>query len=167
MINANEGAMVILPPAATLTNATQSMSFDRAGFDQANIMVIVGTHTTTTAVITGLKIAESDTITSATSMTDIAALCASNTTSTSAVNAIPIGAIQGLGGVITEFQIDLRKRKKYVGLMIAADTVATAIASVIVRLTRGGTSKDTAAQKSLPLNLASTAVVSCMQVVAG
>ncbi len=167
MNEANEGAMVVLPPAATATNATQTFSFDRTGFDHANIMVIVGTHTTTTAAITGLKIAESDTITSATSMTDIAALCCSNTTSTSAVNSIPAGSVQGLGGVITEFQIDLRKRKKYIGGVIAADTVATAIMAVLCRLTRSGESKDSATLKSLPLNKAATNVVGCMQVVTG
>lgn len=167
MIQANEGSLVALPPVASVTNASKYMSFDKSEFDQANIMVICGTHTTTTAVVTGLKISESDTVTSASSMTDIAALCASNTTSTSAVNAIPAGSIQGLGGIITEFQLDLRKRKKYVGLTIATDTVATAVVSAIARLTRSKQSSDSAAQKSLPLNLAATAVVGCQQIIAG
>lgn len=162
----NAEAFVVLPPAATATNATQTMSFDRAGFDQANIMVVIGTHTTTTAVVTGIKIAEHDTTTSATSMTDIAALCASNTTSTSAVNAVPAGSKQGLGAIV-EFQVDLRKRKRYIGVVITADTVATAVTSVIARLSRSAESKDTAALKSLPLNLAATNVIGCTSLIAG
>jgi ABC-type thiamin/hydroxymethylpyrimidine transport system permease subunit len=166
MIEANQGSMVLMPPAATATNASQYASFKRDGHDQANIMVIIGTHTTTTAVVTGLKISESDTVTSASSMTDIAALCASNTTSTSAVNSVPAGAVQGLGAIV-EFQIDLRKRKKYIGISVLADTVATAVIAVLARLTRSKESADTAAQKSLPLNLAATSVVSCAQIIAG
>lgn len=167
MINANEGSLVVLSPVASATNASKYMSFDKREFDQANIYVICGTHTTTTAVVTGLKISESDTITSASSMTDIAALCASNTTSTSAVNSIPAGSVQGLGGIITEFQLDLRKRKRYVGLSVVTATDVTAIVSAIARLTRSKQSSDTAAQKSLPLNLVDTNVVGCQQVIAG
>ena len=166
MIQSNDCAMVVMPPAATATNATQRMSFDMRGFGRANIQVLIGTHTTTTAVVTGLKISEDDTVTSASSMTDIAALCCSNTTSTSAVNAVPAGSVQGLGTIV-EFQLDLRKRKRYVGLSVLVDTVATAIVGAIARLTKSSESKDSAAQKSLPLNLASTAVVGCAQVVAG
>ena len=166
MKHANNGSLVMLPPAATATNASKYMSFKSEGFGQANIMVAIGTHTTTTAVVTGLKISESDTVTSASSMTDIAALCASNTTSTSAVNAVPAGAVQGLGAIV-EFQLDLLKRKKYIGLTITADTAATAVVAAIARLTRGKKSSDTAAEKSLPLNLASTAAVGCAQIIAG
>jgi ABC-type thiamin/hydroxymethylpyrimidine transport system permease subunit len=165
MRNVDNASLVLLPPAATATNATKYFSFDRAGFDQANIFVVIGTHTTTTAVVTGVKISESDTLTSASSMTDIAALCASNTTSTSAVNAVPAGSVQGLGAVM-EFQLDLRKRKRYVGGSITADTVATAVVSVLALLSRSGESKDSTTTKSLPLNLANTNTVGCASLIA-
>ena len=165
MISANDGSMVVLSPVASLTNATNYLSFDTSGFDYANIAVLVGTHLTTTAVVTGLQIGESDTITSPSSMTAITALGCSNTTSTSNVNSLPAATVQGLGGVITEFQIDLRKRKKYVGLSINSDTVVTAVVAAIARLSRPEQSSDTAAEKSLPLNLSGTAVVSCQQIV--
>lgn len=166
MRNVDNVSLVLLPPAATATNASKTFSFDRSGFDQANVYVIIGTHTTTTAVVTGVKISESDTVTSPSSMTDIASLCASNTTSTSAVNAVPAGSVQGLGTVM-EFQIDLRKRKKYIGGTITADTVATAVVSVLALLSRSGESKDTTTKKSLPLNLGSTSTVGCASLIAG
>jgi len=167
MITSNEGSLVVLPMAATTTNASQYASFDTKGFDYANIYVLIGTHTTTTAVVTGLKISEHSSTTSASSMTDIAALCCSDTTSTSAVNALPAGAVQGLGGIVTEFQIDLRARERYLGITVNAATNQTAITGAVARLTRSAESSDSATEKSLPLNLASTAVVSCMQVVTG
>ena len=172
MIQSNEGSLVILPPAASLTNATQRMSFDRDGFDQANVYVISGTQATQTAVITGITVGDHDTDTSASNMTAIGALTCSNTTSTAAINAIPAVAYQKLGGIVTEFQIDLRKRKRYIGISVHADTVVTAVISAVARLTRAaenlGTNLTTiAAYKSLPLNKAATAVIGCMQVVAG
>ena len=167
MNQSKEGSLVVMAPVASVTNASKYMSFDARGFKQANICVLVAAHTTTTAVVTGLKISEHDTTTSASSQTDIAALCASNTTSTSAVNAIPAGAIQGLGGIITEFQIDLRGRKRYIGLTITTDTVATAVVAAVARLTGSEDSSDTATEKSVPLNLAGTTIVSCQQIIAG
>jgi len=167
MKHSDEGSLVILTSVASLTNATNYASFDTKGFDQANIYTILGTGNTQTAVVTGLKISEHDTTTSASSMTDIAALCCSNTTSTSAVNSLPAAATQGKGGIVTEFQIDLRKRKRYVGLTITSDTVQTAVLSAVARLTRSAESSDTAAEKSLPINLGATSAVGCMQVVNG
>jgi len=156
MIPSNEGSLVIMPPALAVSNQTQRMSFDRSGFDYANIEVIAGAHNTQTAVITGIVVAEADAVTSASSMTAISGLS----------TAVPAIAIVGLGGVVTAFQLDLRKRKKYIGVSvhIHATNTYTAVIGAIARLTREAESKITAAQKSLPLNLASTAVVSCMQI---
>ncbi len=166
MIPANSSAKVILNPVASVTNASKYLSFDRGGYDYLTLDVILGTGNTQTAVVTGLKISESDTVTSASSMTDIAALCCSNTTSTSAVNAVPGAAYQGLGGIVMEFQIDLKARKRYIGLTIATDTVQTAVVAAVARLTRGTESRDTAAQQSVVLNKADTAAIGCMQIVA-
>lgn len=166
MIGSNEGSLVIMPPAAIVSAATQRMSFDRSVFDYANIDVMAGAHNTQTAVITGITLAESDTVTSASSMTAIGSISVSNTTAATAINAIPGIATVGLGGIITSFQLDLRKRKKYIGVSVHvhATNTYTAVVGAIARLTRSSESKDSAAQKSLPLNLADTAAVSCMQI---
>lgn len=171
----NEGSNVeMLPVAAVTTVSTvNSIVFCRDNFDYANILVKVGTGNTQTAVITGIAVAESDTVTSSvTSMTNVPSLCCSNTTSTAAINALPVAAVQGVGGTITEFQIDLRKRKRYIGVRIHTDTVQTALVWAEAYLTRakeylGTNLAAIAAQHSLPLNLANTAVVGCMQIVAG
>ncbi len=167
MIPANTPAKVILSPVATVTNASNYLSFDRGGYDYLTLDVILGTGNTQTAVVTGLKISESDTITSASSMTDIAALCCSNTTSTSAVNAVPGAAYQGLAGIVAQFQVDLKSRKRYIGLTITTDTVQTAVVAAVATLWRGTESADTAAKKSVVLNKAATTVIGCMQVVTG
>lgn len=160
-------ARVVLAPVATATNADTAFSFDRGGYDRLNLEVIVGTHVTTTAVVTGLQILHHSSTTSASSMTAIAALCASNTTSTAAVNSLPAGTAQGLGGIVMEFQIDLAARERYIGLVISAATDQTAIVGAIARLSRGDESRDTAAEKVQRTNLAATNVSGCMQIIQG
>lgn len=167
MIPQDTEAKVVLSPVASATNADTVFSFDRGGYDRLNLEVLVGTHVTTTAVITGLQIVEHSSTTSASSMTAIAALCASDTTSTSAVNSLPNGASQGVGGIVTEFQLDLAARERYVGLIINTATDQTAVVSAIARLSRGDESRDTAAQKVERTNLAATSVSGCMQIIAG
>jgi hypothetical protein len=162
MIQAQEGKYVALLPVANDKTNAITMSFDRSGFDYAEILLMVGSHATTTTVIETLKITESDTATAATSMTDIVPLTGGTATSTSAGFVIPVVTTAGKGGVVPFF-VDLRKRKKYVGVVING-TAATAIFSGIAKLTRGTESADTAAEKA-GVNLAATTAQGCMTVV--
>lgn len=164
MIHAQEGKYIALTPAASVTNATQAMSFDRSGFDYAEVLLLVGTHATTTTVIETLKITESDTVTSATSMTDIVAFTGGTATSTSEGFVIPVVTTAGKGGVIP-FYVDLRKRKKYIGFQVSG-TSATAVMGAVAKLTRSAESADTATEKN-GVNLAATTVQGCMTVVNG
>lgn len=172
MIESNDGALVVMPPVATATNTTTSFSFSKLGadgqpFDAAIIDIIISTHATNSNAIEKLAVVEHDSTTSATSMTSIAALL--GTTDATSALTLPAATVTGLGTIV-EFQVDLRKRKKYIGVLIhGAGTTCTA--GSVVRLVRGKTSKDTAALKSKTGatfgNLASTAAVGCSALYSG
>lgn len=166
MISSNEGKLVNMITMAT-TNATalKAMSFDTLGADTLNLYVACGSHDSATQGITAITISESDTVTSASSMTDIVALSSATATSTSAANALPDAATMAKGGIVTEFQIDLRKRKRYLGVELTTGAAGMPI-SVIGRLSRSGQSCDTAAEKA-GIDLADTSYSGCMAVVAG
>lgn len=147
MIHANEGKLINLPAATLATGATVSLVFDAKGYDQANVMVNIGTHSTSGTTLQMIKMSESDTLTVATSQDSITALSAGPSTSATAAYAIPSVEILGRSSVI-EFQIDLRKRKRYLGLQITPGTTTVNVGA-IVRLTRSKESADTAAEKSV------------------
>ena len=168
MINGNEGQLVNMNALAT-TNATalKALSFDTLGFDNLNLYIACGSHNSATQGVTELLVSDSDTETAAGSMTDIAALCSATETSTSASNVLPAAAIMAVGGIITELQIDLRKRKRYIGVEVKTGAVAAGMpVSVVGRLTRSGQSADTAAEKA-GIDLADTDYSGCMAVVSG
>jgi len=166
MINANDSSKVIFLPASA-GSAAQYMSFDAKGFDQANIEMIFGSYTTTTAIIAAMKLSESDTVTSASSMTDIVAFTGTTNTVTDATCGfvIPAVATSGGGGAV-EFQVDLRKRKRYIGLTYTGSSSQTSMCAAMARLSRAESSCDTAAQKTTS-NKAATNVTGCFKVVAG
>ena len=100
MLELNNKAQCVIPIATVATNATAKMSFSKVGnsgesFDYANILVHVGTSATTSAVMSTLKLSESDTVTSVTSMTDIVAFTGGTATSTSAGFVIPTAQAGG------------------------------------------------------------------------
>jgi len=167
MINANEGKTAISPGIA-VTNATaeHTLDIDTSGSDQLNVYITCGTHNSATEAIDTVSVYESDTVTQATSMTLIAALSSGATaTSTSASNILPLAAVQALGGVVQELQIDLRKRKKYIGIAVQSGAVAAGCSvGILARLTRNEQSADTAAQKDQE-DLGATNVSGCMQVI--
>jgi hypothetical protein len=167
MIPSNEGALLVLPAATSATNASQTMSFDCTGYEHANVYVLIGTHATNGETIRQLRLAESDTVTSATSMTAIVAFTGGTVTSTSAGFTTPGAATVGTGSIV-EFQVDLRKRKKYLGLVVTPGTTTMNIAAM-ARLTRSKESADTAAEKSgvVGLALASTSATQCAKIVTG
>jgi len=160
MISSNDKAMCVLPIASVATNATAYLSFSRLGnsaekFDYANILFHVDTSATTSAVMTTLNLKESDTVTSPSSMTAIVALTGGTVTSSSVGFVIP--AAQAAGGNLVEFQLDLRKRKKYVGL--TATPAQTLILGATALLSRASESQDTTTDMQLS-NLANTSAVS-------
>lgn len=172
-----DGAIAFMPqltPAATSATGTallsiSKLSADGQPFDAAVIDVFCGTHATTTVAINILSIVESDTVTSPTSMTAITAL--TGTTDATSALTLPGVAVTGPGCVI-EFQLDLRKRKKFIGVILGAASVgATQSVGAIARLIRGKTSKDTASLKSKTGatygNLVATNAVGCAAVYAG
>jgi hypothetical protein len=170
MIKSNDGSLVVCPPYISVTNATNYLSFDTRGYDYANVYIFCGTHTSTTAVFDQIRVAEHDTTTSASSMTQINALSSSTATSATYDNTLPTGANQGLGGIVQELQIDLRGRKRYLGITLGVVTNNTAYVGAIARLSRAAESADTAAEKSLPVPLQAgvdTNAIGCMQVVTG
>lgn len=169
MIHANEGKMAIVLNLAT-TNATaeHTLDLDTSGSDQANIYILAGSHNSGTEAINTVNVYESDTETQATNMTLIAALSSGATaTSTAASNILPLAAVQALGGVIQEIQIDLRKRKKYIGIAVESDGVtAGAAIGIFARLTKNEKSADSATEKDQE-DLGATNISGCMQVITG
>jgi len=121
MLEQNNKAMCSIVPQTVATSATAKMSFSRVGnngetFDFANVVVSCGTNATTSAVYSTLKFVESDTVTSVSSMSAITDLTGGTATSTSVGFVLPTDDLENGGNI--EFRIDLRKRKKYVGLAI-------------------------------------------------
>jgi len=153
---------VVQPPASVASTATTTMTFDTLGFDFALVNVLLGTFTTTDPTLTTLKFTESDD-TVLTNFAAITALTGGTAGNTSSNFVIPIAAVTGLGGAI-QFQIDLRKRKRYLKLNATPGT--TQVIAAICELGRAEQASITAAQKSLPLNNpGASAAVGCMTVV--
>ena len=164
MIPAANSKTILLPPIVSTAAMTQCMSFDRSGFDYCVIDVIGGTNVTTTQVFSTIVVSESDTITSPTSMTAIAALSGSTATSTTYGFAIPSLSATSIGSVIT-LQFDLRARKKYVGLTLTASAAGgSAVIGAIGKLYRAEESCDSATEKD-GINIYDTAVSGCLAVV--
>jgi len=164
----DEGKTAIVINLAT-TNATaeHTLDLDVSGSDQANIYICAGSHNSGTEAINTVSLYESDTVTQATNMTLIPALSSGATaTSTSASNILPLAAVQALGGIIQEIQVDLlRRNKKYLGIAVESGGVtAGAGITILARLTRNEQSADTAAQKDKE-DLGATNISGCMQVI--
>ncbi len=156
-------ALVVQPPASVASTATTTCQFDTLGYDYAVVDVIGGTQATTDPAITTLKFLESDLNTNASNMTAITALTGGTAGNTSGNYVIPAVTVTGLGGVVAQFQIDLRKRKRYLQFNITPGT--TLVLSAVVRLCRAEIAPLTAAQKSANLNMAATNSVGCATIV--
>ena len=167
MLQINDKAMCVIPIATVATNATSKMSFSKLGnggerFDYANILVHVGTSATTSAVMTTIKLSESDSVSSVTSMTDIVAFTGGTATSSTVGFVIPTA--QAGGGNLVEFRVDLRKRKKWVGLTLTP--AQSLILGATAMLTRASESMDTTTDAQIS-NLESTSATSVGKLVTG
>jgi len=165
MIHANEGKNVIdLALATTNATALHSVDMDTKGADYLNLYVFCGSHDSATEGIESITVYESDTVTQATNMDEIASISSAESTSTAASNLLPLAAVMALGGVVNEIQIDLKKRKRYIGLASKTGAIAAGMPyGVLARFTRNEQSKDTATQKA-GLDLGATDVIGCMAV---
>ncbi|MDK1104219.1 MAG: hypothetical protein QGD93_11500 [Actinomycetota bacterium] len=122
MSNPNGFLETMIAPTTATTGSTLIGYVDLKGWDYCEIDV-VGTTVITTKVAAVLKLAEDDTETDATSMTDIDLFTGGNTT---VGFTIPI-TVQTvtLKGNTMKFRIDCRKRKRYVGIVIQPSTTQT------------------------------------------
>ena len=166
MIHAQEGKTATVVNLAT-TNATaeHTLDLDTRGSDYLNVYVFAGSHDSQTEAIDTIFVYESDTVTQATSMTKIAALSSASATAATTDNLLPVAAVMALGGVIQELQIDLKKRKRYVGISVISGPVAAGAGITILgRSTRNAESADTATEKD-QVDLGATNISGCMQVI--
>ena len=171
----NDFAIVSKPYATCATNASTYFSFCKVddvthkssptgiSYDYATVMVNVAAHATNGTAILVCKFSESDTVTSPSSMTDIVALTGGTATSSTVGFVIPGAATTGVGGNMV-FNIDLRGRKKYIGLSLQPGTTTTMGWSVNALL-YGSESADTSTEKSL-IEFGGTSVNGCNLIVA-
>lgn len=141
MINQQQQASVVMAPASYSSGGTSVMWFDRKGFDYAEVNVLFGTLATNGGVPSVFRITESD------------ATVISNFTTISGGSATLLAA--SLAGSCVKFQIDLRKRKRYINLDVTNGT-STLLIGAVANLTRAGQSRDTAAQQSVTNQAATT-----------
>ena len=151
-INGNGIAVI---PLMTLSAAgtAKAGSWDTKGYDTANIFIqAYNLSAASSGVLSSVILSESDTVTSATSQTDIVAFTGGTATSTS-VGFVIGGDTTNTGQTgIIEMQVDLKKRKRYLGLYIVADQGATNYAGGVASFGRAETSKDTLAKKLITNN---------------
>lgn len=180
MSNPINGCGLINMPGILQTQAeTLRMSFSKLDsegqpYDYANWFIGLGTQVTNASAVhlTEVLIAESDTVTSPSSMTTIVAFSGSATTDTTHGWTIPAVATTGDGGNI-ELQMDLRRRMKYLGISITSGAVTSNCTTVgcTVLLSKGKQSHDTKAKKnhtgSVYGNFVNTNAHGCMVLVTG
>ena len=147
---------VIMPPASVASTATATLNFDTLGYDYLVADFTYGTQATTDAALTTLKWSEGDTTSS---YADIVAFTGGTATSTTVGYVIPAVTVTGLGGGI-QFQMDLRKRKRYLKLSFTPGT--TVVAACVVNAGRSEIAKITAADKSISNISATNAAVNLL-----
>jgi len=153
-----------------LTNASAAGtiylgSFDTKGYDSANIyLASYNDSAGSSGFVSSLYLLESDTATSASSQTAIVAFTGGTATSTSVGFVITKNTSADSIGAI-ELQVDLRKRKRYLGLYAVADAGNTNFIGGIALFGKPETDKDTAALKVVTNN--ESTLASILQVVTG
>ena len=161
MLHVNGCGICVMPPATSATNATHTLTFDCKGFDYANVYVGMGTHATDKAALSTCKFTEG---TNTSCGTAIVALTGGTATSSSVGFVIPAATSMGPGAVI-EFQVDLRKRKRYLDLRLTpGDTTAKETYAVAI-LSRAAESKDAYTDKYVKNYGSATSNTSCAKVV--
>lgn len=135
MINAQDsGAVILLAPVATTNATTAFASFDGAGFEYAVIDFISGVYSSDKPTV--MNIADCDTTVTASFVT-VTGGSATSSLSTST-----------FASSISRFQIDLKNRKRYIGINLTMGTT-TGIMACVAHLSRSGQSRDSAALQSV------------------
>lgn len=163
MNQGNKNGICHMPYATVATGATHSMVFDTKGFDYLNLYVGMNTHATNKAALSTLKITESDTLTSISSQSAIVALTGGTVTSSSVGFVIPNATKMGPGAVV-EFQVDLKARKRFLGLQVTPGDTTAKGSQALALLGRPGESKDSYTEKYVK-NYAATSSTACAKVV--
>lgn len=123
-------AVLVISQASTTNGGTASASFDTLGYDHLTLDIALPTADTTTDGVSVLKLAESDDTT--TSVTDIAAFTGGTAGSTTASAGFTLPAGKTTGNTLIKFNVDLKKRKRYLTLKVSPRTtqVINAIANL-------------------------------------
>jgi hypothetical protein len=166
MIGAQNVKTILMAPVTNAAATTNVMSFDRSGFDYCVIDILSGTTSSQTNAIASIIVAESDTLSTPSLMEQIPAFSGSAATNTSYGWAIPAVTATSQGSVIT-LQMDLRKRKRYIGLeLLGSAAGGTASIAAIARLSRAEESPVSAVEHD-GVNLLYTNASGCVKVVTG
>jgi hypothetical protein len=130
------------------SGATSDVAFDTTGFERANVLIhAYCSAATQTATFLALNLVESDTATVATSMSAIVAFTGAAATSTSAGFVWPVIGDATDATSVIEFQVDLLKRKKYMGITVTPSLAAVVIEQHVI-LSNPKISCDTEALKN-------------------
>lgn len=160
MIHVNDCGICVMPPETDATNATHAMVFDTKGFDAANVLVALGTHATNLAALSVCKFTEG---TNTACGDAIVALTGGTATSSSVGFVIPAATLMGPGAAI-EFQIDLRKRKRYMKLSLTPGDTTAKQTYAVALLHRAAEGKDSYTDKYVK-NYSATSSTACAKVV--
>ena len=142
MIYQQNEAVCVLPPLTYSAAGTALMSFDRSGFDYCELDVLWGAYATNAATHAVVSITENDTT------------VVSNFATFTGSDVHTAWASATLGGSVCKFQLDLRKRKRYLAFNFTC-SATTVTMGAIAKLTRAGQSHDSATEQSVT-NIATT-----------
>jgi hypothetical protein len=161
----NCGVGILKLTSASAAGTIYLGSFDTSGYDSANIFLASYNDSAgSSGFVSSLYLTESDTVTSASSQTAIVAFTGGTATSTSVGFVITKNTSADSIGAI-ELQVDLRKRKRYLGLYAVADAGSTNFIGGIALFGKPEQSKDTYSTKVVTNN--ESTLASILQVVTG
>ena len=130
----NDKVVHLIYPQSVAASSTASGTFDAADYEFAQIDIMTGVAATNaTEMVLGDGTATN-------SFTDIAAFTGDDTT-----NGFTIPAVDTSNGTVTRFNVDLRKRNRYLQLEVSPG--ATDLLCAIARLSRAHDVPDTDAEQ--------------------
>lgn len=132
-MNIQQKQIIVISQASTTNAATASGNIDRLGFDFLTLDVLIATSDDTTNNPTVLKLAESDD-TVVSNFADITEFVGDGT------GGFTIPAAVTSGNNTLKFNVDCRKRKRYLKLSISPLT--TQVITAIANLSRGDEAPD-------------------------
>jgi hypothetical protein len=159
MVPSNKIVQVVMPTTALTAGSTGGTGYvDTKGYDYLQLCVVAASVTTTTQVAT-FRVGETDTTPTAyTDCTDIVPLCGGTATGATAGFVLPCPNSAYALGNLFRANLDLRGRKRYIGLsyspgVTAGDTIA---AFAVLSRTQNGPSQDANTGKT-----ATTSAMAC------